>query len=75
MKTVPKKRTGAEGKTEKAEQEEQLLVALRNHITAGQSSLNAFEYERRQEQKECLDHFKEGAYVNDVCLLILYIFL
>lgn len=62
MKKVPKKGKGLEGKTEKAVQEEQLLLALRNYISAGQSSLNAFEYERSQEQKERLDSFKEGIY-------------
>lgn len=62
MKKVSKKRKGPEGKSEKAEQEEELLVALRNHIIAGQSSLNVFEYERSQEQKERLERFKEGIY-------------
>lgn len=62
MNKVSKKRKGPEGKSEKAEQEEQLLVALRNQITAGQSSLNVFEYERSQEQKERLERFKEGIY-------------
>lgn len=62
MKKVPKKGKGPEGKSEKAVQDEQLLLALRNYISAGQSSLNAFEYERSQEQKERLDSFKEGIY-------------
>lgn len=64
---VSKKRKQPEGKSEKAVQEEQLLLALRKHIVPSQSSLSTFEYERSQEQKKLLDHFKEGVYIFLLC--------
>ena len=46
VKKIVKKSRRPEGRSEKAMQEEQLLNALRSHITVGQSSSNEFQFER-----------------------------
>ena len=62
-KKIVKKSRRPEGRSERAIKEEQLLNALRSHITVGQSSSNEFQFERTQEQRERFESFKEGFYI------------
>ena len=59
MKKVKKPKKRPEGRNEKAVKEEQLLSALRSHIT---SKATDFDFERTQEQNERFKSFKEGFY-------------
>lgn len=58
MKKIVKKSRRPEGRSERAIQEEQLLNALRSHMTVGQSSSTEFQFERTQEQRERFESFK-----------------